>query len=91
MMMVQPCVMELIPILSRERLFGTYYGFYSVASAIGVTVGNTVSGAALDTGKDSGLASLPWLLMILIGLGSAIGVAALDRRGQLSPASAATR
>jgi MFS family permease len=91
MMMVQPFVMELIPILSRERLFGTYYGFYSVASAIGVTVGNTVSGAALDTGKDSGLASRHWLLMILIGLGSAIGVAALDRRGQLSPASAATR
>ena len=34
-MMAQPFVMELIPILSRERLFGTYYGFYSVASAIG--------------------------------------------------------
>ena len=31
-----------------------------------------------------------WLLMILIGLGSAIGVAALDRRGQLTPAVAAT-
>ncbi|MFN8540355.1 MAG: MFS transporter [Thermomicrobiales bacterium] len=90
MMIVQPFVMELIPILSRERLFGTYFGFYSVASAIGVTVGNTVTGAALDTGKDSGLAGLPWLLMILIGLGSAIGVAALDRRGQLTPAVAAT-
>jgi MFS family permease len=91
MMMVQPFVMELIPILSRERLFGTYYGFYTLASAIGVTVGNTVTGAALDTGQDSGLAGLPWLLMILLGLASTVGVAALDRRGQLSPAVAATR
>jgi MFS family permease len=91
MMMVQPFVMELIPILSRERLFGTYYGVYSVASAIGVTVGNTLTGAAFDTGGSGGLNSLPWLLMILIGLASAIGVSALDRRGQLNPAIAATR
>lgn len=91
LMMVQPFVMELIPVLSRERLFGTYYGFYTLASAIGVTIGNTVMGAALDTGQSGGLSGLPWLLMALTGLASAVGVAALDRRGQLSPAVAATR
>lgn len=88
-MMAQPFVMELIPVLSRERLFGTYFGFYSVASAIGVTVGNTLTGAAFDTGQDGGLAGLPWLLMILLGLASTIGVATLDYRGQLNPAVAA--
>ena len=88
-MMAQPFVMELIPVLSRERLFGTYFGFYSVASAIGVTVGNTLTGAAFDTGQDGDLAGLPWLLMILLGLASTIGVATLDYRGQLNPAVAA--
>ena len=90
-MLAQPFVMELIPILSRERLFGTYYGFYSIASAIGVTIGNTLTGAALDTGASGGLSGLPWLLMILIGLTSTVAVSALDRRGQLNPTVPALR
>lgn len=90
-MLAQPFVMELIPILSRERLFGTYFGFYSIASAIGVTIGNTAAGIAFDSGRSGGLRILPWLLMILVGLASTVGVAALDRRGQLGPVVAATR
>ena len=90
-MLAQPFVMELIPILSRERLFGTYFGFYSIASAIGVTIGNTLTGAALDTGTSGGSSGLPWLLMILIGLTSTVAVTALDRRGQLNPTVAIVR
>lgn len=85
MMLAQPYQMELIATLSRERLLGTYYGCSSVASAIGVTIGNTLGGAAFDAGQRGGLPGLPWLLMLLIGLASAAGVAALDRRGQLNP------
>lgn len=83
MMVAQPFSLELIPALARERLLGTYYGFYSVAGAIGVTIGNTATGAAFDAGRGSGAAILPWLVMIGIGVASGGAVALLDRRGGL--------
>jgi hypothetical protein len=64
-------------------LLGTYFGFYSVASAIGVTIGNTVTGVAFDAARENGLLALPWLVMIAIGLASGIATAILDRRGLL--------
>ncbi|WP_414479658.1 hypothetical protein, partial [Pseudomonas aeruginosa] len=43
-----------------------------------------------DSGQTGGLTGLPWLVMILIGLGSTLGVAVLDRRGQLIGAGASS-
>lgn len=83
MMIAQPFSLELIPSLARERLLGTYFGFYSVASAIGVTVGNTVTGAAFDATRENGRLILPWLVMIAIGVASGLATALLDWRGQL--------
>lgn len=83
MMIAQPFSMEMIPILARERLLGTYFGFYSVASAIGVTIGNTVTGATFDVSRGNGPTILPWLVMIALGVTSGGAVALLDRRGQL--------
>jgi len=83
MMIAQPFSLELIPRLARERLLGTYFGFYSVASAIGVTIGNTVTGVAFDAARENGLLALPWLIMIAIGIVSGTATAILDRRGQL--------
>jgi MFS family permease len=83
LMVAQPFSLELIPSLARERLLGTYFGFYSVASAIGVTIGNTVTGAAFDAARENGLLALPWLVMIGIGLASGLATATLDWRGLL--------
>jgi MFS family permease len=88
-MMAQPFTMELIPALARERLLGTYFGFSSVAAAIGVTIGNTVTGAAFDAAAGGGPPLLPWLVMIAIGVASGTAVAALDRGGLLGARSPA--
>lgn len=90
MMMTQPFSLELIPSLARERLLGTYFGFYSVASAIGVTIGNTVTGVAFDAARENGLLALPWLVMIAIGVASGTAMALLDRGGQLRGATQLT-
>ncbi len=79
---VQPFGQELVALLSRERLVGTYFGCYAVVYGLGATVGNAVVGAAFDT-RDAALPMLPWLLLIGAGFASALAVYALDRRNVL--------
>jgi MFS family permease len=82
-MVSQPFVMSMIPDLGARRLVGTYFGLYYLAQGIGAALGNLAVGAAFDVSQRTGLTSLPWLLMILIGLASAARIAMLDRHKML--------
>ncbi|MDP8925142.1 MAG: MFS transporter [Chloroflexota bacterium] len=83
MMVSSPFTAGTIALLARGRLVGTYFGMYSVGQGIGATLGTMAGGAAFDIAAAVGWAGLPWVLMVAIGLASATGVAALDRRGLL--------
>lgn len=72
---------NLIPVLGRERFVGTYFGVYSMISGIATTATNTLFGAALDFGVRIDVPALPWLLMTMIGLASALAMHLLERRG----------
>ncbi|MGH8905968.1 MAG: MFS transporter [Egibacteraceae bacterium] len=88
---VFPFEMAMIVSLGRERLVGTYYGLYNLLSGIGIAAGNLLSGAAVDAGRQTGITSLPWIILALIGTASAIGVLGLHRSGRLTPAPAPPR
>ncbi len=88
MLAVYPFEMAMIVTLGRERLVGTYYGLYSMLSGIGIAAGNLLSGAAVDAGRQTGITSLPWIILALIGAASAGGILGLHRSGRLTPAHA---
>jgi MFS family permease len=90
-MVVQPFALSLIPSLGGNRLLGTYFGFYYLVQGSGTIVGNLAIGAALDTGSTLGLQSLPWLLLLSMGLASAVSIAALDRKQMKAHTSGVTR
>lgn len=90
-MMVFPFEMATIATLSGGRLIGTYYGLYNLLSGLGILAGNLLSGAALDLGRETGVPSLPWLLLLAAGLLSALGVRRLGRTGKLTPTASPRR
>jgi MFS family permease len=83
-MTLQPFVLSLIPVLGGNRLLGTYFGFYYMVQGIGVIVGNLAIGVAFDLGQSWGLTSVPWLLLLGLGLASALSIMALDGRGRIA-------
>jgi MFS family permease len=83
-MTLQPFVLSLIPVLGGNRLLGTYFGFYYMVQGIGVIVGNLAIGVAFDLGQSWGVTSVPWLLLLGLGLASALSIMALDGRGRIA-------
>ena len=83
-MILQPFVLSLIPVLAGNRLLGTYFGFYYMAQGVGVIVGNLAIGVAFDLGQSWGVTSVPWLLLLGLGLASALSIMALDGRGRIA-------
>jgi MFS family permease len=90
-MVVQPFALSLIPSLGGNRLLGTYFGFYYLVQGSGTILGNLAIGAALDTGSTLGLQSLPWLLLLSMGLASAVSIAALDHKQMKAHTPGVTR
>lgn len=78
-MTLQPFAQSLIPVLSRNRLLGTYFGFYYLVQGRGAVLGNLAIGSAFDLGRSLGFPGLPWLLMLGLGLASACSLMAIDR------------
>jgi MFS family permease len=83
-MTLQPFVLSLIPVLGGNRLLGTYFGFYYMVQGMGVIVGNLAIGVAFDLGQSWGVTSVPWLLLLGLGLASALSIMALDGRGRIA-------
>ncbi|MFH9467163.1 MFS transporter [Streptomyces clavifer] len=89
-MIAYPFEMDTIVRLSGDRLVATHYGLYNTICGVGITVGNLLTGAALDAARDAGVSALPWIVLILLGLACAASLYGLNRTGRLvAPASTA--
>ncbi|RST13014.1 MFS transporter [Streptomyces sp. WAC05374] len=84
-MIAYPFEMDTIVRLSGDRLVATHYGLYNTICGIGITLGNLLTGAALDAARAAGLSALPWCALALLGLACAGALHALDRTGRLAP------
>lgn len=84
-MTLQPFVLSLIPTLGERRLLGTYFGFYYLLQGLGAMVGNLTLGITFDLAPTLGFASLPWLLLLSLGLASALSIVTLDRQKAVAP------
>ncbi|MGD3108163.1 MFS transporter [Streptomyces sp. YGL11-2] len=85
-MTAYPFEMDTIVRLCGDRLVATHYGLYNTVCGIGITLGNLLTGAALDTARAAGLPALPWAALLLLGLVCAAALRALHRTGRLAPA-----
>ncbi|MFF3648341.1 MFS transporter [Streptomyces sp. NPDC002181] len=77
-----PFEMDTIVSLAGGRWVATHYGLYNTVCGIGITLGNLVTGALLDTARTAGVPALPWLVLALVGGGCAAALAALGRTGR---------
>lgn len=84
-MMLHPFEMATIANLAEGRVIGTYYSVNNLLSGFGGVFGNLVSAAAISLSRSTGVASLPWFVLLLLGLCSAAGLRLVDRGDRLTP------
>jgi MFS family permease len=87
-MMLHPFEMATIANLADGRVIGTYYSVNNLLSGFGGVFGNLVSAAAISLSHSMGMASLPWIVLMLLGLSSAACLKLVDRGDRLTPARA---
>ncbi len=90
-MIAYPFEMDTIVRLSGDRLVATHYGLYNTICGIGITLGNLLTGAALDAARAAGLSALPWLCLLVLGLLCAGALFRLHRTGRLAQPAPAAR
>ncbi|PCG83185.1 MFS transporter [Streptomyces sp. WZ.A104] len=90
-MIAYPFEMDTIVRLSGNRLVATHYGLYNTICGVGITLGNLLTGAALDAARKAGLSALPWLALTALGLACAAALYGLHRTGRLTETPAETR
>lgn len=90
-MIAYPFEMDTIVRLSGDRLVATHYGLYNTVCGIGITVGNLLTGAALDAARKAGLSALPWLALTALGLACTAALYGLHRTGRLAAPPAEAR
>ncbi|MGW0732000.1 MFS transporter [Streptomyces sp. NPDC002851] len=83
-MIAYPFEMDTIVRLSGNRLVATHYGLYNTICGIGITLGNLLTGAALDAARAAGMSALPWLTLLALGLACATALYGLHRTGRLA-------
>lgn len=86
-MITYPFEMDTIVRLSGDRLVATHYGLYNTVCGIAITLGNLLTGAALDASRAAGVPALPWLALLTLGLGCAAALRGLNRFGRLTRAA----
>ncbi|MEU1405614.1 MFS transporter [Streptomyces sp. NPDC005728] len=82
-MIAYPFEMDTIVRLSGDRLVATHYGLYNTVCGIGITVGNLLTGVALDSARASGMPALPWISLTVLGLACAAALYGLHATGRL--------
>ncbi|MFJ6617863.1 MFS transporter [Kitasatospora sp. NPDC091335] len=83
-MLAYPFEMDTVVRLSGDRLVATHYGLYNTVCGVGITLGNLLTGAALDAARAAGLAALPWLALCALGVICALSLHALHRGRRLA-------
>ncbi|MGP3924911.1 MFS transporter [Streptomyces sp. 8N616] len=84
-MIAYPFEMDMIVRLSGDRLVATHYGLYNTICGVGITLGNLLTGAALDAARAAGMSALPWIALFTLGLACAAALYGLHRTGRLAP------
>lgn len=84
-MIAYPFEMDTIVRLSGDRLVATHYGLYNTICGIGITLGNLLTGAALDAARAAGVSALPWIALLTLGTACAAALYGLHRTGRLTP------
>lgn len=84
-MIAYPFEMDTIVRLSADRLVATHYGLYNTICGVGITLGNLLTGAALDAARAAGMSALPWIALLAVGLACAAALFGLHRTGRLGP------
>ncbi|ARF58126.1 MFS transporter [Streptomyces gilvosporeus] len=87
-MITYPFEMDTLVRLCGDRLVATHYGLYNTICGIGITLGNLLTGAALDASRAAGLPALPWIALWALGLVCSAALYGLHRTGRLGPAAA---
>ncbi|MFF8973963.1 MFS transporter [Streptomyces sp. NPDC014995] len=82
-MIAYPFEMDTIVRLSGDRLVATHYGLYNTICGIGITLGNLLTGAALDAARAAGMPALPWISLTVLGLACAAALYGLHVTGRL--------
>ena len=89
-MIAFPFEMDTIVRLSGDRLVATHYGLYNTICGIGITLGNLLTGAALDAARAAEASAIPWIALLTLGTACAAALYGLHRSGRLAtPAPAA--
>ncbi|MEV5978649.1 MFS transporter [Streptomyces sp. NPDC052114] len=83
-MIAYPFEMDTIVQLSGDRLVATHYGLYNTICGVGITLGNLLTGAALDAARAAGMSALPWLALLVLGLVCSASLYGLHRAGRLT-------
>ncbi|TLS43372.1 MFS transporter [Streptomyces montanus] len=83
-MIAYPFEMDTIVRLSGDRLVATHYGLYNTICGVGITLGNLLTGAALDAAREAGMPALPWISLLALGLACATALYGLHRTGRLA-------
>ncbi|MGI9098450.1 MAG: MDR family MFS transporter [Solirubrobacteraceae bacterium] len=87
---VFPFEMDTIVRFSEGKLVATHYGFYNTVVGVGILLGNLFTGTVFDLARSADWPELPWIGLVLLGAGCAIGLLSLDRGRRLETASALT-
>ncbi|MFG2131280.1 MFS transporter [Streptomyces sp. NPDC048751] len=82
-MIAYPFEMDTIVRLCGDRLVATHYGLYNTICGIGITLGNLLTGAALDAARSAGMPALPWISLTVLGLACAAALYGLHATGRL--------
>ncbi|MFI2372161.1 MFS transporter [Streptomyces sp. NPDC018833] len=82
-MIAYPFEMDTIVRLSGDRLVATHYGLYNTICGIGITLGNLLTGAALDAARAAGMPALPWISLTVLGLACGAALYGLHSTGRL--------
>ncbi|WP_418961554.1 MFS transporter [Streptomyces tritici] len=88
-MIAYPFEMDTVVRLSGDRLVATHYGLYNTVCGVGITLGNLLTGAALDAARGAGMPALPWLALMALGLVCTAALHRLHRSGRLAAPPAA--
>ncbi|WP_128377289.1 MFS transporter [Streptomyces cavernae] len=83
-MIAYPFEMDTIVRLAGDRLVATHYGLYNTICGVGITLGNLLTGAALDAAREAGMPALPWISLCALGLACAAALYGLHRTGRLA-------
>ncbi|MFE3248120.1 MFS transporter [Streptomyces sp. NPDC059209] len=83
-MIAYPFEMDTIVRLAGDHLVATHYGLYNTICGIGITLGNLLTGAALDAARKAGVSALPWLALFALGAACAAALGGLHRGGRLA-------